>query len=72
MTKGEIQLSYPAGSSIEDCCKDAVRIAKLLDIYVRFDFNGTKIIVKEKSDLTNVFEKYQEVVIDVKKHFLIL
>jgi len=59
MAKGEIKVKYQAGSSIDSCCKDALRLSKLLNVCISFDFNGIEVFIKETSDITNSFEKYK-------------
>ena len=36
----ELKIDFLCGDSIEDCCKEAVRLAQMLQASIRFDFNG--------------------------------
>lgn len=50
MNAFSLELHGFAGSSIEDCCKEAVRLAEKLGIGITFNFNGVKCFAFEGDD----------------------
>ena len=63
MTKSnmEINVSFLAGTSIEDACTEARRFAISNNLaYVKFDFNGIKCSISQRCSVEKASEKFME------------
>lgn len=63
MTKSnmEINVSFLAGTSIEDACTEARRFAISNNLaYVKFDFNGIKCSISQRCSVEKAAEKFLE------------
>lgn len=76
MTKSnmEINVSFLAGTSIEDACTEARRFAITNNLaYVKFDFNGISCSISQRCSVEKAAEKFLEVLkTDSKFKYLIM
>lgn len=58
MAKASIKIEFNAGDNIEGAFSEAIRISKLLGVFVEFDFNGVNCVVSEMGDVSKGVEAY--------------
>ena len=57
----EVNVSFLAGTSIEDACTEARRFAITNNLaYVKFDFNGIKCSISQRCSVDKACEKFLE------------
>ena len=76
MTKSnmEINVSFLAGTSIQDACTEARRFAITNNLaYVKFDFNGISCSISQRCSVEKAAEKFLDVLkTDSKFKYLIM
>ena len=59
MTQFRITIEPWAGARIQDCCTEAIELAKRLHTDIRFEFNETAVIVHADDAPDALYERWQ-------------
>ena len=54
----QLKLTAPGGARLPECLKKAAFIAKLLDIYVSFEFNDYEMLISPTPDIEKIAKRY--------------
>ena len=58
MNNVSLHVDMLAGSGIEECCQDALRLAQQLHIMITFDFNGAYMVAVSSDDEEDLVSCY--------------
>lgn len=59
MPKAIFKVEFSVGTKSKHAFKEAIRLAKLLDCLIEFDFNGIQCFVDSKSKVETLQERFQ-------------
>jgi len=62
MAKASIKVEFCAGDNIEGAFSEAIRISKLLGVFVEFYFNGVNCLASENGDVSKGVEAYHRAI----------
>lgn len=60
MSKATITVNFTPGDSIESAFQEAIRLATLLSVWVKFNFNGVECLANSYSNVSKGVESYMQ------------
>jgi hypothetical protein len=56
---GTIKMEFTCGENIEKAFSEAIRIAKILNVWIEFDFNGINCLANSNGSVENGITSYR-------------